>query len=169
MDILIIKTQALGDVVRTSFIAQALKDKYKSKKTKIYWITDSRAISLFNNNPYVDQVIDSEKKDVLKDKRFDLVINLEEDLENCKFASSLNFDKIIGAFLNKKGIIDYTSESSYWFNTSRISKLGEATADKLKKDNKKTHRQIISEIIGIKEWKKYVPFLRLNKDQRKFA
>jgi ADP-heptose:LPS heptosyltransferase len=29
MKILIIKTGALGDVVRTSFIAQALKEKYK--------------------------------------------------------------------------------------------------------------------------------------------
>lgn len=30
MKILVIKTSVLGDVVRTSFIAQALKDKYKN-------------------------------------------------------------------------------------------------------------------------------------------
>jgi heptosyltransferase-2 len=169
MNILIIKTGALGDVVRTSFIAQALKDKYNPKKTRIYWITDSRAISLFNNNPYVDRVIESEKKDSLKNIKFDLVINLEEDLENCEFVSSLNANKIIGAFLDKMGRIDYTSKSAYWFNTSMISKLGETTADKLKKENKKTHRQIMAEMIGIDGWKEYTPFLRLKDEQRRFA
>jgi len=169
MKILIIKTGAFGDVVRTSFIAQALKDKYKSKNPEIYWITDLRAIPLFNNNPYVDQVISGENKSSLKDEKWDLVINLEEDLENCEFASSLKTNKFIGAFLNKNGMIDYTSKSAYWFNTSRISKLGETIADNLKKSNKKTHRQIMSEIIGLTNWKKYTPFLRLTNDQRKFA
>lgn len=169
MNILIIKTGALGDVVRTSFIAQALKDKYRFKKPKIYWITDPRALPLFNNNPYIDKVIDSEKRASLNKVSFDLVINLEEDIENCRFASSIKASKIIGAFLDKGGAIDYTPESSYWFNTSRISKLGETKADKLKKENKKTHRQIMAEMIGIKEWEKYTPFLRLTDNQRKLA
>jgi len=36
MKILIIKTGALGDVLRTSFLAQALKDKYKKTNQKYF-------------------------------------------------------------------------------------------------------------------------------------
>jgi len=77
MNILIIKTGALGDVVRTSFIAQALKDKYESKKTNIFWITDKKAIPLFINNPYIYKVIKEENKKILSDLYFDIVINLK--------------------------------------------------------------------------------------------
>lgn len=169
MNLLVIKVGALGDVVRCSFLAQALREKYKNKDPRVYWLTDSRAKPLFSNNPYILKVVEKENKDSLRSISFDLVINLEEDLENCRFAMALKPKRLIGAFLNEKDQVDYTPESAYWFNTSRISKLGEAKADKLKKDNKKTHRQIMAEISEIKDWEKYTPFLRLNDYQRKFA
>ena len=169
MDILIIKVGALGDVVRTSFIAQALKDKYKDKNPKIFWITSNKATSLFINNPYVYKVIQEKNKKSLIKEKFDLAINLEEDLENAKFVSSLKSKKIIGAFLDINGKIDYTHETKEWFDTSLISKYGKEKADILKKKNKKTHRQIMSEIIGVKDYTKYEPFLRLTSDQRKIA
>lgn len=168
MNILIIKTGALGDVVRTSFIAQALKDRYKFQKLRLYWLTHKKATAFFINNPYVDEVVIQEKRDSLKNINFDLIINLEEDEDNCKFVNSLKYKKIIGAFLNKRKI-DYTSESKEWFDMSLISKLGKEEADILKKKNQKTHRQIMSEIIDIKNYQKYVPFLRLTNYQRKYA
>ena len=169
MKILVIKTGALGDVVRTSFIAQALKDKYGDGNPEIYWITDKKAVSFFINNPYVEHVIREEDKNRLKDLIFDLVVNLEEDKENCLFASSLKKRKLIGAFLNKEGKVDYSIEGKYWFDMSRISKLGKRKANLLKKKNKKTHREIICEIVRVRDYKKYEPFLRLNGYQRKFA
>src|SRR3989344_631014 len=168
MKILIIKIGALGDVLRTSFIAQTLKDKYRKTNPKIFWLTSQTASQFFINNPYVDKLIISEERDKLKKINFDLVINLEESKEDAKFASLLKTKKLIGAFLNKKEEIDYTKESSYWFDMSIISKLGKEKADILKKKNKKTHRQIISEIIEV-DWKKYEPFLRLTDAQRKIA
>lgn len=45
MNILIIKTGALGDVVRTSFIARALKEKYLKLNLKIFWVTNWKAKS----------------------------------------------------------------------------------------------------------------------------
>ena len=110
MNILIVKIGALGDVLRTSFIAQALKDKYKKQNPKINWLTSERARLLFLNNPYVDNLA-SDKKEIPQIE-FDLVVNLEEDRENCKFISNLNAKKIVGAFLNKKGDIDYSRNSS---------------------------------------------------------
>ncbi len=168
MKILIIKVGALGDVVRTSFIAQALKDKYRVNDAEIYWITDRKALPFFINNPYIDYVFTNENKKELKSTFFDLVINLEEDEENCKFSSSIKHEKFIGAFMNNQSKIDYTQESKYWFDMSMISKLGGKIADKLKAGNKKTHRQILGEIINV-NWRKYDPFFRLTEYQRKMA
>lgn len=165
MDILIIKIGALGDVVRSSFIAQALKEKYQNQKPQIFWITDQKAFPLFDNNPYVDHIISKEDKEKLKDKKFDLVVNLEEDEENCQFVSLLKFKELVGFFYDKGRIIP-TPSAKEWFD---MSALGEKPKNNLlKKNNKKTHRQIMAEIIGV-NFKKYEPFLRLNDQQRNFA
>lgn len=169
MKILVIKKGALGDVLRTSFIAQALKDKYKNRNPEIFWLTSKQAKAFFINNKYVDKLILSEEQNKIKSFSFDLVINLEESEEDCSFATSLKTKKIIGAFLDENRKINYTKESSYWFDMSIISKFGKKKADFLKKDNKRTHRQILSEIIGIENYKKYEPFLRLTNAQRKIA
>jgi heptosyltransferase-2 len=165
MNILIIKTGALGDVVRSSFVAQALKDKYSSKKTKIYWITSKLAKSFFLNNLYVDKVFIEEEKNKLKEIQFDVVVNLEEDEENAKFTSLLK-PKIIYGFYWKKGIVPSTS-AKYWFDMSILGKKPEN--DILKKKNKKTHRQILCDIIEVKNYEKYEPFLKLTSRQRIFA
>lgn len=172
MKILIIKTGALGDVVRTSFIAQALKEKHRGISCELYWITDTKAKSFFINNPYIDKVVsvqDIESLKKLKQLFFDLVINLEESKADCSFASSLKCKKLIGAFMNKEGKIDYTAESKEWFDMSMISRYGKSKADVLKKKNTKTHRQIMSEMMGIKNFHKYEPFIRLDSEQREYA
>jgi len=168
MKILIIKIGALGDVLRTTFLAQALKDKYHNVNPEIFWITSKQAEIFFQNNPYVDNIISSEKRKSIMNINFDLIINLEESFEDCLFASSLKSKKILGAFANKSGKIDYTPESSYWFDMSRISKSGKIKADILKKKNRKTHREIFSEMIRVNT-KKYEPFFRLTKNQREIA
>ncbi len=168
MNILIICIRALGDVLRTTFIAQALKDKYRKGEPKIFWITDERAKPLFINNQYIEVTLSEESKEKIKEISFDLVINLESEEEICKFVTELKAKKIIGAFLNEKGKADYTKESAYWFDMSLISRLGLKKADKLKKENKKTHRQISAEMIGV-NYKNYEPFLRLSNKQRELA
>jgi heptosyltransferase-2 len=166
MNILIIKVGALGDVLRTSFVAQALKDKYSNNHPKIFWITNKEAKSLFINNLYIDEVIDASQKEKVKNIYFDLVISLEEDEENCRFVSSLNYKEIIG-FVYNDGKVLPTSSAKEWYD---MSSLGEKPRnDLLKKRNKKTHRQIMAEMLGIKHYKKYEPFLRLTSSQRKIA
>lgn len=166
MDILVIKTGALGDVVRSSFIAQALKDKYSNKNPKIYWITSTLAKSFFINNKYVDKILTSEEKFNLKNTKFDLVVNLEEDEENAKFTSALNSGKIQG-FYFEKGKIVSSSSAKYWFDMSILGKTPQNNL--LKKRNIKTHREILCDIIEVKNYEKYEPYLRLNLKQRKFA
>ena len=166
MNILVIKIGALGDVLRTTFIAQALKDKFKKENPKIFWITSEKAKPLFVNNPYVDSVVLDKDKERLKDISFHLVVNLEEDKENCTFAYSLRPKNLIG-FYYKQGKILPTSSAKEWFD---MSALGEKpNNDILKKQNKKTHRQILSEIIMVENYGKYKPFLRLTKKQNQLT
>lgn len=165
MKILIIKTGALGDVVRTSFIAQALKNKYKREKPKITWITSESAKVFFLNNPYVDVILSEKEKSTVKKTFFDIIINLEESVELCKFSSSLKSNKKIGFIYKNKKIIP-SKTAKEWFNMSLLGKKPDN--DILKKQNKKSHRQIIGEIIDV-DWKKYEPFVRLTKKQRLLA
>jgi len=161
MNILIIKIGALGDVMRTTFIAQALKDKYNNPK--IFWLTDEKAKPLFINNPYVNKVIsDSESnRKKLKQEHFDLVINLEEERVYADLASCLNCKKM-GFYLENNEILPSLTTKE-WYD---MSLLGEKPRnDTLKINCKKPHRQLMSEIVGIKDYKKYEPFLRLNKHQ----
>jgi len=169
MNMLIIKTGALGDVVRTSFIAQALKEKNRFKETNLYWVTDEGAKPLFINNVYVDKVFSIQNKeeiDSLKNLFFEIVINLEEDTEICEFVSSLDYKELRG-FYYKDGAILPTPSTKEWYDMSELGKKPQN--DILKRKNKKAHRQIISEIVGIKDNKRYEPFLRLTKKQRKFS
>lgn len=165
MKILVIKTGALGDVVRTSFIAQALKEKYNKYNPEIYWLTQKKAKNFFLNNPYISRIGDLESKYKLKKVNFDLIINLEESEELCKFASSLTTRKIIG-FVWKNNKILSTPEIKEWFDMSALGKKPQN--DILKKQNKKTHRQLMAEIINV-DYKKYEPFIRLTKKQRELA
>jgi heptosyltransferase-2 len=169
-NILIIKTGALGDVVRTSWIAQALKEKYFNTKKrifpKLYWITQKNALPFFQNNPYIDHPIEQEKKHLLKNTNFNLIINLEEDKENTQFATNLKSKELIG-FKYKNNQPKPTKTTQEWFNMSALGPKPQNNI--LKKQNKKTHRQLISEIIKIKHKEKYEPFLRLTNEQRNFA
>ena len=165
MRILIIKVGALGDVIRTSFIAQALKDKYYKFNPEIYWVTSNVAKALFVNNPYVDKIVTGDKRDFLRKIKFDLIINLEEDLENCQFTTDFPGAKKIG-FLYKNGKYFPSKTAKEWFDMSLRGKKPQN--DILKSNNKKPHRQLIGELVGV-NWKKYEPFLRLNEGQREIV
>jgi hypothetical protein len=56
--ILIIKLEAVGDVLRTTCILHGLKEKYP--KSEITWITRKGAAPLFENNKLVDRVLSYE-------------------------------------------------------------------------------------------------------------
>ena len=66
MNLLIIKTGALGDVLRTSFIAQALKGKYREKNPKIFWLVSKKAINLLEANEFIDYLISEKNQKELK-------------------------------------------------------------------------------------------------------
>ncbi len=155
---LIIKVSALGDVVRTSFIAQALKEKTGNK---IIWVTSKTAINFLLDNPYIDKVVSTDGIDSLSGIKYDEVINLEEDEYLCKFASGLKSNKMRGFTYSKNKVIP-TKTAEEMFNMSHIGPSPQN--DILKIKNKKTYRQLIGEIVEV-DWEKYEPFLKLTEKQ----
>jgi len=162
--ILIIKLGAMGDVLRTTAILEGLKEKHKAE---VWWITKKESYEILKNNKIIDNVLvyDGKLINKLKDEKFDLVINLDEDYEACKLASEVNSRKIVGAYL-KNGKQTYTDDSRQWFDMGLISKYGKEEADRLKKLNKKTYQKHLCEILGIKPGN---VILNLGKEDLKFA
>ena len=143
MNNLIVKIGAIGDVVRTTIL-------YRILKGKIWWLTSKEAGELLPESKKW-YVVSLEEKEKLKNLNFDLIINLEEDLEIAKFVSLLNYKKLIGVFWNEnKNKLDYTPSSAQWFDMSLISKFSKKKADKLKWLNRKSYQEILCKMVGHK-------------------
>ena len=165
MKVLIIKLAAMGDVLRTTSILPSLKNKYKN--SEIWWITEEKSRPLLFNNNYVSRVFSYNEKniDFLHTKRFDFVINLDEDYEACALASRINKEKIAGLYLDNGKIVPTLSAKELY----DMSALGEKPKnDKLKAENKKTYQQIMHEIIEVKPHNSEI-ILNLTENQEKFG
>jgi len=165
-NILIIKYGSLGDVLRTTSFLKGLRSKYK--RSDIYWLTSPEAEKIIINNHLIKHVLVYSDKiaGYLLSKNFDLVISLDDDIGLCKLASILKTKRLIGSFWNKKDFVSYTDELKDYFDMGLISRYGRSKADKLKKLNKKTYQDIISEGLKIK---KSAPILQINKRSLIFA
>jgi ADP-heptose:LPS heptosyltransferase len=139
--ILVIKLDAIGDVLRTTSILKPLKKKYPD--CYIEWCTRQNASELFKNNLLVDEVITIEDDAFfrIKAESYDLVINLDTSKISSAIATSANAKEKIGFILNKNGYVEPTSDkSAVWLEMSAF--------DNVKKANTKSYQQIMYEILG---------------------
>lgn len=143
--ILVIKTGALGDIVRTSHILPGLIKKYKG--AVIDWVVKSPGDQLLSFNPYIDKVIDIETCKGLR-AHYDLVISLDDELESVSVIDRIKYKKVIGLHYKKYGLV-YTSDASLWFDMGLVSRLGKTKADILKRKNVMSHREILENILDI--------------------
>ena len=165
MDILIIKLGAIGDVLRTTSLAPALKEKYP--QAKIDWVTKENAFQMLKSNPHIDNIFSIEKIEKLS-KKYDLVLNFDDEEPACQLASNVQKNKLIGAYI-KDGQKTYTDDSAEWFDMGLISKFGKKKADELKAINKRTYHEIHFSILGLKGDKKHQTELFLDKENLDFA
>lgn len=159
--ILVIKLGAMGDVLRTTPILEALKRKYKG--CKITWIVDEESKELLENNPYLDSILSygAEALTRLKVEHFDLVINLDSLPRSASLASFAWAREKIGFGLSEIGsVFPFNQGAREWFQMGVF--------DDLKKGNKKTCQEIIFEIIGLR-FKKEEPVVNLKGEEKNFA
>jgi heptosyltransferase-2 len=147
MHFLIIKFGALGDVVRTSYFAKALKEKY-GDSLRISWLTSNESYSLIRFNPFIDDLwTDFCQASYFK---FDHIFSLDDELEILNNLNLLKTKKITGAYLDSYGKPSYTEDSSSWFDMGLLSIFGKQKADYLKKINTYGHMEIFAKIFNVK-------------------
>jgi len=140
LKILIIKLDAIGDVLRTTSILPPLKKKYPD--SYITWCTKQNAKALFSGNNYVDEIITLEEDAQFRliAEEFDIVINLDSSKMSSAIATSAKGKEKMGFVLNEKGsVIPKSAEADYWLQMSAF--------DDEKRKNQKTYQQIIYGIL----------------------
>ena len=142
-NILIIKTGAAGDVVRTTSLLNVLEG-------NIYWVTTpGNKLLLPDDMPHLTLLTIEEAFASVKTISFDSVISLEEDTECARLASEVKTDELTGVYL-RDGKVRYTDSASAWFDMSMVSKFGREKANKLKAANVLTYQDCIFSMIGKK-------------------
>ncbi|MDR1792504.1 MAG: hypothetical protein LBR36_03560 [Bacteroidales bacterium] len=143
--ILIIKTGATGDVVRTTVLLHALKNE------QITWITAQKNKCVLPANfPALQRILAIEDItfSTFENDFFDLVLSLDDDADVLKILPFIKCKKITGAYITQEGKITYSDDSSAWFDLSLISRFSKDTADKLKYDATCSVQEYLYQMIG---------------------
>jgi ADP-heptose:LPS heptosyltransferase len=142
MQILIIKVGATGDVVRTTPLLRRLTG-------EVTWLTAEKNVVLFQNLNEGFRCLPWEQHEAARDRRYDLVINLEDTPEVGHFATTIETDQLFGAYFDGAAGMRYTENSRRWFDLSLISKYGKHDADHLKLLNRQTYQELIFDGLGL--------------------
>jgi heptosyltransferase-2 len=145
MHVLVVKNGALGDVVRTSYFARALRNRW-GDALRLSWLTAPAAAPLLRFNPYIDDLWTS-----FVDAQpfcYDRIYSLDDEREVLEGVMRLDTVAITGALL-RRGEPSYTEDSAGWFDMGLLSRFGKAKADELKKRNTRGHAEIFCEIFGV--------------------
>jgi heptosyltransferase II len=141
--IVIIKTGATGDVVRTTVLLHLYRN------DDITWVTARHNIAVLPfKQPNLSRVIafDDVAGSGLLEQHFDRVISLDDDEKCAKLASAFNAAAIFGAYWDGKVV--YTEDSSEWFDMGLSSRFGKVRADEIKWENKDSYQEILFRMLG---------------------
>jgi heptosyltransferase-2 len=138
--ILIIKTGAMGDVLRTTTLIEPLRRHYPG--AHITWVTDVSAVPLLKHNPKIQRLLtlNAETEAILANETFDLLLNFEKDPLPLALAGK------VPARMHR-GFAPTLWNTPTIFNEASAYALVLGVSDELKfRVNKKTYPQIIAEM-----------------------
>lgn len=138
---LIIKLGALGDVLRTTPLLRRLPG-------RVTWVTDEAALPLLAGHPRLRLVGLRQAAGALS-KRFDLLVNFDEDPRACRLAARADAALKVGARL-EGGTAAYCERSAPWFDMSLISRLGRRRADALKARGRRAYQDYLFAACGLR-------------------
>jgi len=134
--ILIIKFGALGDVIRTTPILEAIKKKY-GHDTLIYWLTLPESEELLQKNPLIDKILLYNLDSVLRlqQENFDVLFSLEINTPATLIANLVNANEKYGYF--------FSNRATFCFNQGAQEYLETVFLNTKKLQNRKTYQQLI--------------------------
>lgn len=155
-ELLILKTAALGDVLRTTSILPGLQARFPN--LRITWATAPGAVDLVRTHPAVAEVVALDPKspeDVeralqhLGRTNWDWVLSFDDEEPLCRLVSALSARKLSGAYADENGQRRYTSDVAPWFDMGLLSVHGKQRADQMKVANRRSHPAIFAAMLGI--------------------
>lgn len=159
--ILIIKLDAPGDVLRTTCILPGLRGRHP--RSHITWLTRKESLCLFENNLYVDQLLEYGVDAVvyLQTEVYDLVISPDASMISMRLASMAKAKRFMGLCYDSRVGSAYSNWSaSEWFQMGVF--------DDVKKANTSTYQKIVTGMTGINS-SNYDTILNLSDDEKTFA
>ena len=156
--LLIIKLDAMGDVLRTTALLPALAEAHP--RAAITWVTRRESRPLLERNPYVTEVLNYGEDALvqLHARTFDRVINLDAGKTSSGLATLANAKQKDGFILDGRGCVEPT-------NAAARKWLEMGLFDDLKRQGTRTYQDLMLEIVGLRGAPhRYV--LELTEDER---
>lgn len=168
-EILILKTGALGDVLRTTSILPGLHRRHPG--CAVTWLTAPGARELVAHHPGVQRVVCADPAGTdfaddaaaaLGDTAWDRVLSFDDELALCELATRLADPRrrpgvLTGAFRDASGRATYTPDAAGWFDMGLLSVHGKQRADRLKVENRRSHPEIFAAMLGIEPGEPELP------------
>lgn len=155
LKICIIKLGALGDVVRTTSILPAIKQKYPD--SEITWITKPECKEILEGNPLIKRIL---TLPCVLEEEFDILYNFDLEQEATHLAMQVKAIKKYGYYDEQGFPVAFNSGAEYCLNT--------IFDDELKKSNKKTHQEMMFEVAEL-EYKKQKGQIVLTDKDKEYA
>jgi heptosyltransferase-2 len=157
--VVLLKTGALGDVLRTTSILPGLAR--REAPLQLVWVTAPGAVDLVRGHPLVARVIaaDPTRADFtpgvlneLGDLPVDRVLSFDDEKPVCELASAIVAStgaRVSGAWAEPDGRLVYSADVAPWFDMGLLSVHGRARADELKRLNTRSHAEIHAAMLGL--------------------
>ena len=159
--ILVIKLDALGDVLRTTCILPALRTIHPS--AQVTWITLPAAMPLLEHNPFIDRVIPygAEALAMLRVERFDISLCLDAAPRSAALGSLARAGEKRGFRLDARGrVAPIGAEARAWLMMGLF--------DDAKKANRRPYQEIVMGISGLAGLRQEI-VVALSDEEREFA
>ncbi len=142
--ILLIKLDALGDVIRCTPLAEGIKKKYPN--CKLIWLTQPESIFFLKGNKFIDEVLPYKDETVraLQCQEFDTIINLDKDSKATSMITLFNSDDKRGYGLSVDGHPFPLNDGTKYHYDICLDNWG------AKQKNTKTYQQMIFEASELK-------------------
>ncbi len=158
--LLVIKTGALGDVLRCTSILEGL-ERLHGPELQVTWLTARGArpllAGLAERGDVTELLTTAGEGDLgalgseLLTRGFDRILSLDDEEPLCALATRLAAgatDRITGAYLDGDGARVYSDDAAPWFDMGLLSRHGKARADELKILNRRTYPDLMAEVVG---------------------